>query len=122
MYGLFVYFCFQWEKKCKALKTEAAKTKSVETSNNIHDKHNADSVNSSSKNNFDALNSCIPNYVLPLHSYTNEKTPLSSSGLSSSVSETDPSSYNISGGSQVQDAHRLKNSTGSIQLHYFCFT
>lgn len=94
------------------MKAEAAKTQSVGTSNDIHNKHNAEFVNSSCNNNFDALNSCIPNYVVPLHSYTNERTPLSSSVLSSSVSETGPSLYNIPGGSHVQDAHYLKNSTG----------
>lgn len=102
----------QWEKKCKSLKMEAAKTQSVGPLNNIHNEHNAESVTSSSKNYFDSFNTCVPNYVVPLHSYTNERTPLSSLVLSSSVSETGPSSHNISGGSQVQDAQYMKNSTG----------
>lgn len=105
-----------------SLKMEATKTKPAGASNNIHDTHNAESVNNSSKNNCDALNSCIPNYVLPLHSYTNERTPLPSLGLSSSVPETGSSSYNIPGGSRVLDAQCLKNSTGSIHPHNSCFT
>lgn len=94
------------------MKTEAAKTHSFGTLNDIHNKRNAEFVNSSCNNNFDALNSCIPNYVVPLHNNTDEITPLASSVLSSSVSETGPSLYDISGGSQVQDAQYLKNSTG----------
>ncbi|XP_042052152.1 TITAN-like protein [Salvia splendens] len=109
----------KWEKKCKSLKTEAAKTESVGTSKDIHNKHNAEFVNSSCNNNFDALNSCIPNCVVPLHIYTNERTPFSSSVLSSSVSETGPSLYNIPGGSHVQDAHYLKNSTGYVDNQHF---
>ncbi|XP_042056668.1 TITAN-like protein isoform X1 [Salvia splendens] len=109
----------KWEKKCKSLKAEAAKTQSVGTSNDIHNKHNAEIVNSSCNNNFDSLKSCIPNYVVPLHSYTNERTPLSGSVLSSSVSKTGPSLYNIPGGSQVQDAHYLKNLTGSVSNQHF---
>ncbi|KAH6806764.1 hypothetical protein C2S51_031595 [Perilla frutescens var. frutescens] len=104
----------KWEKKCKLLKTEAAKEQSVGPLNNIHNEHNAESVNSSSKNNFNSLKFHIPNYVVPLHSYTDERTQLSSSILSSSVSEIGPSLHNISEGSQVQDAQYLKNSTGYI--------
>ncbi|KAH6761472.1 hypothetical protein C2S52_018905 [Perilla frutescens var. hirtella] len=103
-----------WEKKCKLLKTEAAKAQSIEPLNNIHNEHNAESVNSSSKNNLNSLKFHIPNYVVPLHSYTDERTQLSSSILSSSVSEIGPSLHNISEGSQVQDAQYLKNSTGYI--------
>ncbi|XP_057812378.1 TITAN-like protein isoform X2 [Salvia miltiorrhiza] len=106
----------KWEKKCKTLKMEAAKTQSVGTLNDIHNKHNAEFVNSSCNNNFDALNSCIPNYVVPLHSYTDERTPLSSSVLSSSVSNTGPSLYNISGD---KDAQYLKNSTGYVDNQHF---
>ncbi|KAL1548276.1 TITAN-like protein isoform X1 [Salvia divinorum] len=109
----------KWEKKCKSLKGEAAKTQSVGTLNDIHNKHNTEFANSSCNNNFDVLNSCIPNYVVPLHSYTNERAPLPSSVLSSSVSETGPSLHNIPGGSHVQDANYLKNSTGYVDNQHF---
>ncbi|KAK6153230.1 hypothetical protein DH2020_012869 [Rehmannia glutinosa] len=92
----------KWEKKCKALKTEGAKAESVGPVvgpwKNIHNELNADSVNSFHKNDVDSLKFCIPNGVVPLHNYTNEKTQVSCS-VSSSVSEAEDSQY-------------LKNSTG----------
>lgn len=115
IYNLFRSLYLQWEKKCKSLKTEAAKPEPVGPVvgplNNIHNELNADSVNCFHKNNVDSVNFCIPNGVVPLHSYTDERTQVSSSVLSS-VSEAGPSLQNISGGRQVQDARYLKNSTG----------
>lgn len=103
--------CLQWEKKCKSLKTEVTKAESIEPSNNIHNEHNVESFNSFNKFNVDSLKFCIPNGVVPLHSYTNEKTPSSSSVLSF-VPEVGPPLYNISRGTQIRDAQYLKNSTG----------
>ncbi|KAI3464196.1 hypothetical protein Pfo_020859 [Paulownia fortunei] len=105
----------KWEKKCKPLKTESTKEESVGPVvgplNNIHNELNADSVNSFHKNNVDSLNICIPNGVVPLHSYTNERTQVSCSVLSS-ISEAGPSLHNMPGGIQGQDAQYLKNLTG----------
>ncbi|KAL0421695.1 UNVERIFIED_CONTAM: TITAN-like protein [Sesamum latifolium] len=108
----------KWEKKCKSLKTEAAKVKSVgpvvEPLNNIHNELNADCVNSFQENNVNVLNFSVTNGVVPLHSYTNERAQVSGSVLSS-VSEAGPSLHNMSGGIQVRDAEYLKNSTDYME-------
>ncbi|KAK6141743.1 hypothetical protein DH2020_024512 [Rehmannia glutinosa] len=115
----------KWEKKCKALKTEGAKAESVGPVvgpwKNIHNELNADSVNSFCKNDVDSFKFCIPNGVVPLHSYTNEKTQVSCSVLSS-VSEAGPSSHNMPGSIQAQDAQYLRNSAGLMNLTQTCST
>ncbi|KAL8547803.1 hypothetical protein ACS0TY_007218 [Phlomoides rotata] len=101
----------KWEKKCKSLKTEVTKAEFIGLSNNIHNEHNTESINSFNKSNVDSLKFCIPNGVVPLHSYTNEETLVSSSVLSS-VPEAGPPLHNISWGRQIRDAQYLKNSKG----------
>ncbi|KAL3618102.1 hypothetical protein CASFOL_038423 [Castilleja foliolosa] len=92
----------KWEKKCKTLKTEASKAEPigpvVGPLKNIHNEMNADSVNSFQKNDIDSHNSCISNGVVPLHSYTNERTQVSCSV--SSISGAGPSSQNMPGSIQ----------------------
>lgn len=93
------------------MKTEVTKAESIGLPNNIHNEHNAESINSFNKFNVDSLKFCIPNGVIPLHSYTNEKNPVSSSVLSS-IPEAGTPLHNISGGRHMQDVQYLKNSTG----------
>ncbi|KAL2253886.1 TITAN-like protein [Sesamum indicum] len=108
----------KWEKKCRSLKTEASKVKSVvpvvEPLNNIHNELNADCVNSFQENNVNVLNFSVTNGVVPLHSYTNERAQVSGSVLSS-LSEAGPSLHNMSGGIQVRHAEYLKNSTDYME-------
>ncbi|GFP99071.1 titan-like protein [Phtheirospermum japonicum] len=72
----------KWEKKCKSSKTEASKEEPigpvVGPLKNIHNEMNADSVNNFQKNDIDSHNFCILNGVVPLHSYTNERTQVQS--------------------------------------------
>ncbi|KAL6508530.1 hypothetical protein OROGR_023241 [Orobanche gracilis] len=94
----------KWEKKCRTLKTEMEKTESIRPvvgpSKNIHTELNANSVNCFHKIDIDSHNFCIPNGVVPLHSYTNERTQASCSVPS--VSQAGPSSHNMRGSIQVQ--------------------
>ncbi|KAG8388501.1 hypothetical protein BUALT_Bualt02G0132200 [Buddleja alternifolia] len=108
----------KWEKKCKLLKAEAARVEPVGPSNNIHNEMNADNVNSFHKNSVNSLNFNIPNGVVPLHSYTDERTQVSGSVLSS-ISKAGPSFHNMTWGVQVGDAQTTgcmdnQNSSNSL--------
>lgn len=118
-----ILFFFQWEKKCKSLKSEAVaanKATFVGPPNNIHNELNyvnADSFIGS--NDIHSVNSSISNNVIPLQCHTNEYQ-VSNSGLSgvanSSFYSADVTSClpleTHSGTSSVN----LSSSTGNIFL------
>ncbi|XP_075504962.1 TITAN-like protein isoform X3 [Primulina tabacum] len=106
----------KWEKKCKSLKTVAAKSGSVGPVigplNNIHNELNPDNVNSFLKNNVSSLNFSVTNDVVPLQRYTNERDQISCSELSS-MSEIGSSSCSLVD-AQVGDIPVLKVSKGCM--------
>ncbi|KAL3824952.1 hypothetical protein ACJIZ3_020981 [Penstemon smallii] len=108
----------KWEKKCKSLKTEAAKAESVGPLNNIHNEIKTDHFNSFHKNNVNFLDFNTTNNVLPLQSYTNERDQVSCSVLSS-VPEASSSWHNMSGDTQVGEAQCTKISTGCRDNYSF---
>ncbi|XP_073145232.1 TITAN-like protein isoform X2 [Henckelia pumila] len=91
----------KWEKKCKALKTVAAKLESVGPVigplNNIHNEPNPDIVNSFHKNNVNSLNFSVTNDVVPLQRYTNERDQMSCSELSYMSEISSSSSSRVDG-------------------------
>ncbi|CAA0828531.1 TITAN-like protein [Striga hermonthica] len=100
----------KWEKKCRTLKTEAAKAESIGPvagpPKNIHNELHADSVNSLQKVDIDSCDFFISNGVVPLHSYTNERTQTLCSV--SSIPDVGPSSRTIPGSMQRQHAQNSK--------------
>lgn len=82
---VYINYPLQWEKQCKALKTEAAGGGShgplIGPSNDIHNKMNSDYVNSFGKDNIHAVNANISNSVVPLQNYTNERSQIYDSEL-----------------------------------------
>ncbi|KAL2553489.1 TITAN-like protein [Forsythia ovata] len=107
----------KWEKKCKFLKTESANAESHGTSigplNDIHNELNSDYVNSFDRTNAHSFDFNTSNSVVPLQSYTNERSQASYSELSR-ISEAGPPLHNMLGGTQVGDARVLKNSAGYV--------
>ncbi|CAI9780434.1 unnamed protein product [Fraxinus pennsylvanica] len=106
-----------WEKKCQCLKTESANAESCGTSigplNDIHNELNCASVNSFDKTHVQSFDFNTSNSVVPLQSYTNERSQVSYSDLSQ-VSEAGPPLHIMLGGTRVGDAHVLKNSAGYV--------
>ncbi|GER32178.1 HORMA domain-containing protein 1 [Striga asiatica] len=106
----------KWEKKCRTLETEAAKAESIGPvtgpPKNIHNELHADSVNSLQKDNIDSCNFFISNGVVPLHSYTNERTQTLCSV--SSIPDAGPSSRNIPGSLQRVHAQDPKENMDNL--------
>ncbi|XP_022850295.1 TITAN-like protein [Olea europaea var. sylvestris] len=114
-----------WEKKCNGLKTESANAESHGTligpMNDIHNELNFDSVNSFDKTDIQFFYFNTSKSVVPLQSYTNERSQISYSDLSR-VSEAGPPLQNMLGGTQVGDARVLKNSAGYVGYQHSCNT
>ncbi|XP_022897111.1 TITAN-like protein isoform X3 [Olea europaea var. sylvestris] len=115
----------KWEKKCNGLKTESANAESRGTligpMNDIHNELNFDSVNSFDKTDIQYFDFNTSKSVVPLQSYTNERSQISYSDLSR-VSEAGPPLQNMLGGTQVGDARVLKNSAGYVGYQHSCNT
>ncbi|CAA3012863.1 Hypothetical predicted protein [Olea europaea subsp. europaea] len=115
----------KWEKKCNGLKTERANAESHGTligpMNDIHNELNFDSVNSFDKTDIQFFYFNTSKSVVPLQSYTNERSQISYSDLSR-VSEAGPPLQNMLGGTQVGDARVLKNSAGYVGYQHSCNT